>query len=266
MKKIIAVLTVLLLAVSSAQAVTVLMDEDFDSADYHVDLDTLPGWTNNNGYDVNGDAINQIMTTYRDIEPVDVGRGIYKFEGEYSWADYSYAVSDVTLGPGEFYRFESFWHVTDGPANSNASMLTKLVHSDGRSIEYYWNANGDAMSHEIWDSSGTRILKNRIYPLGQGDIRFRIDVNADGVIGSYDLGADGSWVEQGQALATENPDFGFAGGIVEVNVQLFSYTELDWPQADTLILTVESSAPIPEPATICLLTLAGTVLLARRRR
>ncbi len=263
MKKIIAVLVVLLLAVSSAQAVTVLMDENFDSLPEHVDLDTLSGWTNNNGT-----GVFPIFTTYRDIDPVDVGRGIHKYEGEYGWSNYSYAVSDVTLGAGEFYRYDSFWHVTDGPVNWGAASLTKLLFSDGRTIEYYWDADYGDMSFEIWDSGGSRILKNRIYPLGQGDIRLRIDVGPDGVTASYDMGAVGSWVEQGQHLATENPLFGFAGGITEVNVQLFSYTNLDWPQADSLRLTVESSAAaaIPEPATICLLALAATVLLARRRR
>ncbi len=266
MKTIIAVLAVLLLAVSSAQAATVLMDEDFNSLPEHVDLDTVPGWTNNLG-----SGVGPLFTTYRDIDPVDVGRGIHKYEWEYLWSDYSYAIDPHdALGPGEFYRFDSFWHVIDGPVNQLACSLTRLMFSDGRQIHLYFDPNED-ITQEIYAETEpdglferNRISNNRIYPGVEGDLRLRLDVGPDGVLAYYDAG--GGWIQQGQALASDDARFSFTGGIASVRVELFSFTNLDWPQADSFSLTVESSAPTPEPATICLLALAGTVLLAGRRR
>ena len=163
MKKIIAVLAVLLLAVSSAQAVTVLMDENFDSADYHVDLDTLPGWTNDNG-----SGVFPIRTTLLPDTPVDgPTRGIEKFEGEYFTSFYEYAVSDVTLGAGEYYRYESYWHVIDGEVNQHATGVTRLRHSDDRVIQWYFDPGRvswqDGLLHvSIWNKhwweSGSEML------------------------------------------------------------------------------------------------------------
>ncbi len=341
MKKIIAVLVVLLLAVSSAQALTVLMDENFDSADDHVDLDTLPKWTNNNGSDTE-----TIFTSYPDIEPVDSGRGIHKYgypeitEFDFSWYEYEINAA-VTLGAGEYYRYESFWHVTDGPINDNAYAVTRRRHTDDRVIQWTFDA-GEAtwkpgyMELSIWTGywweSGVEI-KSINLPVSNTpmiDVRVRIDVNAAGVTAWYNPGeAPGSgWILLGEALASEDSRLGFSGGLEAVEIELYSDTNLDWPFADTFSLIVDAPAlpgdvdgsgyvdgtdrdliianwgkspatrgegdlnndnavtgldytevitywntgtpgepgAIPEPATICLLALAGTVLLAGRRR
>ncbi len=139
MKKIIAVLVVLSLAVSSAQALTVLMDENFDSATQWQDIEAI-GWTNNNGA-----SEIQIRTTYPDIEAVDVGRGIFQYgfddEPEGLPGHYEYDINDaVTLGAGEFYRYESFWHVTDGPTSQDAYAVTRLRHTDDRVIQWTFDA------------------------------------------------------------------------------------------------------------------------------
>ena len=344
MKKIIAVLAVLLLAVSSAQAVTVLMDQNFDSASDHVELDTIQGWTNNNGHWQDGRGVNKIMTTYPDIEPVDAGKGIHRYEPPeetvFLTADYEYAIDDsVVLGASSYYRYESFWHVTDGPINDNATGLTRLRHTDGRVIQWSFDAGETGwkagyMNLSVLTSEAGTEIKNINLPVSNTpmiDVRVRIDVNAAGVTAWYNPGeAPGSgWVLLGQALASEDSRLGFTGGLEAVEIELYSDTNLDWPFADSFSLIVDStggipgdfdldgdvdgvdfgkwqtgypmasgaslidgdadgdgdvdgvdfgiwqenyptnlggSAAIPEPATICLLALAGTVLLARRRR
>ncbi len=263
MKKIIGVLALVLLFTASTQAATVLMDENFDSADYHVDLDTLPGWTNDHG-----SGVAPIFTTYRDIEPVDGGRGIYKFEGEYAWSNYSYAIAPhADLSPGEFYRFESYWHVTDGPANQLACVQGEIHHSDGRRAAWYYDPGEDLVA--VISDEENNLYRDDLLPAPSvTDIRLRIDLDPDGVTWWYNLGeAPGSgWVLFTQALASDDPLLDLTGDITKVRVGLFSFTELDWPQADSFSLTVESSAAIPEPATLAVLALGGFAVLLRRKR
>ncbi len=259
MRKTIAVLVVLLLAVSSAQAVTVLMDENFDSANQWVDIDTLAllGWTNNHG-----SGVLQIRTTYPDIEAVDVGRGIFKYGYEDDLEEtlftsfYEYEIDDsVALGAGQYYRYESFWHVTDGPTSQDANAVTRLRHTDGRLIQWAFDAGevtwqDGYLDLSIWTSAAGTEIKSINLPLSNNpmvDLRVRIDVDAAGVTVWYNPGeAPGSgWVLFGQALASEDSRFGFTGGLEAVEVELYNVTALDRPQADTFSLIVDGAPGIP---------------------
>ena len=260
MKKIIAVLAVLLLAVSSAQAVTVLMDENFDSANQWVDIDALalPGWTNNHG-----SGVLQIRTTYPDIEAVDVGRGIFKYGYESDPEEtlftsfYEYAIDDsVALGPSSFYRYESYLHVTDGPiGDQDANAVTRLRHTDGRLIQWAFDAGevtwqDGYLDLSIWTSAAGTEIKSINLPLSNNpmyDVRVRIDVDANGVTAWYNPGeAPGSgWVLFGQALASEDSRLGFTGGLEAVEVELYNVTALDRAQADTFSLIVDTTGGIP---------------------
>ena len=257
MKKIIGVLALVLLFTASTQAAVVLMDENFDGAAPDVDLDTLPGWVNNNGA-----GVGVIQTSNSSVEPVDVGRGISLEQdaANYNvWTSYSYAVSDVTLGAGEFYRFEAFFDVHDSELNSSSAVQAGLTHSDGRSIGLYIDPLDDlTQDTDSRDQGGAR-KRHRIYPDISGEIRVRMDVGPDGVQSWYDNGA--GWVWIGEALASENATWGFTGGIVDVGVTLFAYEGTSAPDADTFSLVV-----LPEPATLAVLALGGFAVLLRRKR
>ncbi len=257
MKKTIAVLVVLLMAVGSAQGVTVLMDEDFNSAASGVDLDTLTGWTNSLGA---GSAT--ILTSVPGIEPIDVGRGI-SYDASVNpggWATYNRAVSNVSLGAGEFYRFEGFWDVHDSTDSSNSTVLSTIQHSDGRQVQLYINP-GDDLTQDT-DSrmvSGGARKRHRIFPNISGEIRVRQDFGPDGVQSWYDNGA--GWVLIGEALATENATWGFSGGMVIFELGMSAWEPLSAPDGDSFSLVV-----MPEPATLAVLALGGLAALLRRKR
>ncbi len=256
MKKWITMLALVLLFTASAQAATILMNETFDAAADGVDLDTLTGRVNTVGSGV----VRLVTTTVPGDEVEGSTRGFSQDPTSLiGWSStYSYAVSNVTLGAGEFYRYESFWHVLDDENYSSGAALTQLIHSDGRKIQYYWDAGAD-LTQDIRNAGGSRINRIRVFPGNPGDIRLRLDVGPDGVIASYDIGS--GWVETGQALASDNALFGFAGGITDVTVQLYGFSNVNMAQGDTFNLTV-----LPEPATLAVLALGGLAVLLRRKR
>ena len=251
MYKLITILALVLLFTASAQA-TVLMDETFDTGTQYADLDTLPGWVNNNG-----SGINHILIT---DSIVDDGLGIYKHDGGGQFTDYSYTIANAPLGAGEFYRFEYFVSVIDGPTNQSAAAQVLLEHSDGRSFRWFFDT-AETLNADIYDGGNriNRISQTPMFDAAQTDLRLRLDLDATGVTASRDTG--GGMLAMGQALATTDSRFSVTGGISNVRVKLFNYTSQDRPEADTFSLRV-----VPEPATLTLLTLGGLAALLRRKR
>ncbi len=336
MKKIIGVLALVLLFTASAQAVTVttLMDENFDS--YAVDED--PAVVSGSGW-VNLRSPGSTMLT---VAGVDGGTiGVQPSEEAASFAGrpsvYTYAISDVTLGAGEFYRFDAF---LNAPGSGHEEMVhLQLKTSDGRVFQSVLEGN-NLLAQDAYEDTG---YTNQIARIRTEDIGYhmalhaRIDLSPDGMIGYYDKGA--GWVEAGRAMVLADPEdpededeplLSVTGGIVELQVQFWTNNAANLVYADSFKLTVEAgtvsipgdfdadndvdgvdfglwqagyptasgaslingdadadgdvdgvdfgiwqanyptnvggATAIPEPATICLLALAGTVLLARRRR
>ncbi len=246
MKKLITMLALVLLFAASAQAatVTVLMDENFDS--YAVDVDPATvsgsGWVNVRGAGWEMLTVAGVDGGTVGVRPTDAAATITTYPSVYS-----YAISDVTLGAGEFYRFEAYMDV---PGSGNQEMVSLvLTHSDGRLIYYTLNSSrGGLLTMDVYEDT---IGWNRFARLREvvGDsvsAHVRLDIGPDGVIASYDMGI--GWVEQGQALVIGDPEdpeddepgLGFTGGLVELQVLFQTNSPAALVYADSLKLTVEA--------------------------
>jgi hypothetical protein len=249
MKKTIAVLVVLLLAAASAEA-AFLMNETFDTAAQQVDVDTLPGWVNNNGSSVEWFRTTQVS------DAVDGGTlGIEKKQSGGSWGSYSYDISH-TLGAGESYRFEAYLEAQNGHTDTAHNL--RIYHSDGRRTQFYFDGAAE-LDWAIYDAGSSKI-HNANVSTSSLVVRVALDIGPDGVTAWYDLSGGTSWVSLGDALATSNSDFGF-DGIGEVNSQMYTAQTASKVRADSFSLTT-----IPEPSTLALLALGSLAALFRRKR
>ena len=272
MKKLITILALVLLFTASAQAI--LMDQNWDDypADDSANLETFAGW---NDITPSGNAYIRLTwaganpATWRRIEWKNSGAGMTRYE---------YEVDDsVVLGAGEYYRYESEWRVPDIGAFPSASIVTRLRHSDGRQIQFYFDPGSAAVTWQDgaidlslydarWDLGGSSLVNMASFIPADGDnLSLRIEAGPDGVRawykpGSYPVPAT-AWIPLGEALATTNPLFGFAGGLEAVEVEMYAGSGASTPTADTFTLQV-----LPEPATLAVLAFGGLAALLRRKR
>ena len=244
MKKLIATLALVLLFTASAQAATIVVDENFDSAAEQVNVDTLLGWTNI------GPAGEDFEFRTTQSGEGDGGTiGIEKKKSGGNWGSYSYDVSH-TLGAGESYRFEAYLECMD--VWTGTSNLLRLYNAAGDRTQFYYDTNAE-LDWAIYTAGGSKVHNDDVFS-SSTKIRVAWDISPTSITAWYDLTGGTSWTKLGTDSSVG------LGDIKSMNVQFYTAQTASKVRADSLSLTV-----IPEPATMGLLIMGALALLRRRR-